>query len=74
VGRPGTDGGYQQSSLAEEGNAGALDRHKEQHRPIAVGGEQMGQPRGVEVKPRSAPFSAGYATTRKGLFNQTLAL
>lgn len=74
MGRPGSDGGHQQYGLAGEGNAGALDRHKEQHRPIAVGGEQMGQPRGVEVKYRSAPFSAGHATTRKGLFKQPLAL
>jgi len=71
--RPGSDGSHQQHGFAWEGNAGALDRHKEQQRPIAVRGEQMGQPRGVEVKHLSAPFSAGHATTRNDLFNQPLA-
>ncbi len=57
MGRPRRDGGHQQHGLAGEGNAGALDGHKQQHRHIAVHGEQMGQPRGVEVKHLSAPYT-----------------
>src|SRR5216683_935051 len=57
VRRPGVDGGHQQHGLTRKRDAGALNGHKDQDRPIPIGGEQMHQVRCCDMKHVSSAFS-----------------
>src|SRR6266702_2572499 len=72
--RPGSGGGHEQHGLAGERNAGALNGHEEQDRPVAAGDEQMRQARSAKVKHLSDPSSTEHATTRTDHFSQQLAI
>jgi hypothetical protein len=43
MGCPRRDGGHGQQGLARKGNSGTLDGHKEQHRQVAIAGQQVRQ-------------------------------
>ncbi len=57
VRRPGIDGSHQEHGLTRKRDAGALNGHKDQDRPIPIGGEQMHQVRCRDMKHVLSAFS-----------------
>ncbi len=57
VRRPGVDGGHQEHGLTRKRDAGALNGHKDQDRPIPIGVEQVQQVRCCDMNHVSSAFS-----------------